>query len=196
VPLRKVAGGFDFTPTAVTTGRGRQALAPQDDAEAVLEWLDDIGLASMPEYWAIYEDVPDEALPAGAVKGAPGDDVVRPDPPATLARWQANRHMQEVATAWRPDLAPADAVEAWYRQGGTMQPLRWSDAQATEYASSLEAEARERGEPQRGQYVLYVAQGRGTSRRNRERGAAGSERRAQYNARRREQYTRRKERGK
>jgi hypothetical protein len=192
VPLRKVAGGFDFTPTAVTTGRARQALAPQDDPDAVLEWLDDVGLSSMPEYWAIYEDVPDEVLPPGAVKGAPGDDVVRSDTPATLTRWKRNRRMQEVATAWRPDLAPG---EAWYRQGGTMQPLRWSDAEVTDFAGSLEAEARQRGEARRGQYVLYVAQGRGTARRNRERGAAGSERRAEFNARRREQYARRKERG-
>jgi hypothetical protein len=195
VPLRKIAGGFDFTPSETATGRARQALAPQDDLEAVRDWLDDVGLSSMPEYWAIYQDVPDEVLPPGAVKGAPGDDVVRSDTPATLRRWQGNRHMQQVATAWRPDLEAHEAVEAWYRQGGTMQPLRWSDAQVDAYASDLEAEARQHGESQRGQYLLYVDPGRGTARRDRERGAAGSERRAQFNARRREQYARRRDRG-
>ena len=80
--------------------------------------------------------------PLVKVKGGPvdpeGADVRTGPAPKTLRRWQHNRRLQRVALAQYPRLSPGAAVEKWWRKGGSMQPLRWSDDQVAQLEHDTE----------------------------------------------------------
>jgi hypothetical protein len=81
-------------------------------------------------------------------KGGPGPVEVHPEPAhKTLRRYQHNARLRRLAQARYPGLSGDDAVERWWRHGGTSQPLRvsgrgaWSDRQVAELEAAMRTDA-------------------------------------------------------
>lgn len=118
-------------PGALLFGEGHRVSEPElpsDLQEIVYEWFGDPPDETYYAIWVWHAPTPRQLRIKGGPKHPFGPEV-RHGNPKTLTRWKHNRRMQMVASTQYPKLSPEDAVEAWWRHGGSMQPLRWSDAQ-------------------------------------------------------------------
>lgn len=137
MPWRRAAVEY---PGRLPWGEGHRASLPEDPddlMEIAYSWFGD---PPNQEYYSIFA----WSAPAPErlrLKGGPADPMgpwVRTGPePKTLRRWERNRRMQEVASAQYPRLTPEEAVREWWRHGGSMQPLRWSDEHVAEFRADV-----------------------------------------------------------
>ena len=190
VGVRQVAG-------APPPGEGRVALV-EEGTFPIEEWMEQNlpeGLVADPSYYGI-----DEIVNIGtAVKGGPGPEKVRTaEGVKTMRRWQHNARLRRAALAVYPDTSPTEAVKRWYEHGGSMQVLRWSDAQVDEFVAAVHDE-RATAVASPGERVLRVRDSERTAERLRKqrqkyRGTPGSSQREHFNFLRRRQAARARER--
>ncbi|MDA8311453.1 MAG: hypothetical protein M0Z46_12740 [Actinomycetota bacterium] len=195
-PRRRVVG-VRHVAGALPPGAGRIAMV-ESSTFPIEEWMEQRlpeGLVADPSYWSI-----DEVVNLGtAVKGGPGETKVRTaEGVATMRRWEHNARLRRVATAVYPATSPTDAVRRWYEHGGSMQVLRWSDAQVDEFVAAVHDE-RETAVAQPGDRILRIRDSDRTAEQRRDdarryRGTPGSEKREHFNALRRRQQARARER--
>ena len=191
VGVRQVAG-------ALPPGEGRVILV-EDATFPIEEWMEQYfpktTFIDDPTYWGI-----DEIVNIGtAVKGGPGPEKVRTaEGVKTMRRWQHNARLRRAAVAVYPDTSPTEAVKRWYEHGGSMQVLRWSDAQVDEFVAAVHDE-RATAVASPGERVLRVRDSERTAERLRKqrqkyRGTPGSAQREHFNFLRRRQAARARER--
>ena len=190
VGVRQVAG-------ALPPGEGRVAMV-ESGTYPLEEWMEQElpeGLVADPSYWGI-----DEIVNIGtAVKGGPGPEKVRTATGVkTMRRWQHNARLRRAALAVYPSTSPTEAVRRWYEHGGSMQVLRWSDAQVDEFVAAV-ADERATAVASPGDRVLRIRDSERTAeqrRRERQkyRGTPGSGQREHFNFLRRRQAARARER--
>ena len=190
VGVRQVAG-------ALPPGEGRVALV-EEGTFPIEEWMEQNlpeGLVADPSYYGI-----DEIVNIGtAVKGGPGPEKVRTaEGVKTMRRWQHNARLRRAALAVYPDTSPTEAVKRWYEHGGSMQVLRWSDAQVDEFVAAVHDE-RATAVASPGERVLRIRDSERTAERLRKqrqkyRGTPGSSQREHFNFLRRRQAARARER--